>query len=103
MGVNRLRALFKKNGVKWSLIIVNVEIFITGSSAALLSREIVTSLRGRAREVVIHPFSMEEGRAFPQAQKRLLTLTRDGLPREVLAGVLAQPAYVWLLAPPDAE
>jgi uncharacterized protein len=46
---------------------------------------------------------MEASRAFPQAQKRLLTLTRDGLPREVPAGVLAQPAYVWLLAPPDEE
>ncbi|MDY7029159.1 MAG: AAA family ATPase [Spirochaetota bacterium] len=37
-----------------------VEIFITGSSASLLSREIATSLRGRAWEVLIHPFSFEE-------------------------------------------
>lgn len=37
-----------------------VEIFITGSSASLLSREIATSLRGRAWEVIIHPFSFEE-------------------------------------------
>ena len=37
-----------------------VEIFISGSSAALLSREIATSLRGRAWEVVIFPFSFEE-------------------------------------------
>jgi hypothetical protein len=40
---------------------------------------------------------MEAGRLFPRARKRLLTLTQDGLPREVPAGVLAQPAYVWLL------
>jgi hypothetical protein len=26
-----------------------------------------------------------------------LTLTRDGLPREAPAGVLAQPAYAWML------
>lgn len=37
-----------------------VEIFVSGSSAALLSREIATAMRGRAWEVVIHPFSFEE-------------------------------------------
>ena len=37
-----------------------VEIFLSGSSAALLSREIATAMRGRAWEVVIHPFSFEE-------------------------------------------
>ena len=36
------------------------EVFVTGSSAALLSREIATSLRGRAWQVLIHPFSFEE-------------------------------------------
>jgi hypothetical protein len=38
----------------------NVEVFVSGSSAALLSREIATAMRGRAWEVVIHPFSFEE-------------------------------------------
>jgi predicted AAA+ superfamily ATPase len=37
-----------------------VEIFLSGSSATLLSREIATAMRGRAWEVVIHPFSFEE-------------------------------------------
>jgi predicted AAA+ superfamily ATPase len=37
-----------------------VEIFVSGPSAALLSREIATALRGRAWEVVIFPFSFEE-------------------------------------------
>jgi len=37
-----------------------VEIFVSGSSAALLSREIATSMRGRAWEVVLFPFSFEE-------------------------------------------
>ena len=36
------------------------EVFVSGSSAALLSREIATSLRGRAWPVLIHPFSFEE-------------------------------------------
>ena len=36
------------------------EIFVSGSSAKLLSREVATSLRGRAMEVLIHPFSFRE-------------------------------------------
>jgi predicted AAA+ superfamily ATPase len=38
----------------------NVELFVTGSSARLLSREVATSLRGRAMEVLVHPFSFRE-------------------------------------------
>jgi len=38
----------------------NVEIFLSGSSATLLSREIATSMRGRAWEVLVHPFSFRE-------------------------------------------
>ncbi len=37
-----------------------VEFFVTGSSARLLSREVATSLRGRAMEVLVHPFSFRE-------------------------------------------
>lgn len=37
-----------------------VEVFVSGSSAALLSREIATSMRGRAWEVALFPFSFEE-------------------------------------------
>jgi predicted AAA+ superfamily ATPase len=37
-----------------------VEILVSGSSAALLSREIATALRGRAWEVPLYPFSFEE-------------------------------------------
>lgn len=47
------------------------EVFLSGSSAKLLSREIATSMRGRSWEVVIHPFSFEEwmrhhGHELPQ-------------------------------------
>jgi len=38
----------------------NAEIFISGSSAKLLSREVATSMRGRAMEVIVHPFSFRE-------------------------------------------
>ena len=37
-----------------------LEVFVTGSSARLLSREVATSLRGRAMEVLVHPFSFRE-------------------------------------------
>ena len=36
------------------------EIFLSGSSAKLLSREIATSMRGRTWEIAIHPFSFRE-------------------------------------------
>jgi uncharacterized protein len=38
----------------------NVELFLSGSSARLLSREVATGMRGRAMEVLIHPFSFRE-------------------------------------------
>ncbi|MEM7133013.1 MAG: ATP-binding protein [Chloroflexota bacterium] len=37
-----------------------VDLFLTGSSARLLSREVATAMRGRAMEVLIHPFSFRE-------------------------------------------
>lgn len=37
-----------------------VELFVSGSSARLLSREVATSMRGRAMEVLVHPFSLRE-------------------------------------------
>ncbi len=38
----------------------DVEIYVSGSSAKLLSREVATSLRGRLMEVLVHPFSFRE-------------------------------------------
>ncbi len=43
----------------------------------------------------------EAGRLYPQATRRLLTSTRDALPRDVPEGVLAQPAYEWMLSLED--
>jgi uncharacterized protein len=37
-----------------------VQLFISGSSARLLSREIASNMRGRALEVLVHPFSFRE-------------------------------------------
>ncbi len=43
----------------------------------------------------------EAGRAFPRAARRLLTLLQEGVPRDTPAGIVAQPAYVWMLTPPE--
>jgi len=40
-----------------------VQLFISGSSARLLSREVASSMRGRALEVLVHPFSFREAPA----------------------------------------
>lgn len=37
-----------------------VDIFLSGSSARLLSREVATSMRGRAMEALVYPFSFGE-------------------------------------------
>lgn len=46
----------------------NVDVFVSGSSAKLLSREIATSLRGRAMETLVHPFSFREFLRHHQAE-----------------------------------
>jgi predicted AAA+ superfamily ATPase len=54
-----------------------VEVFVSGSSAKLLSREVATSLRGRAMEVLVHPFSFREAlrHAGAEPMGSLATLT----------------------------
>jgi uncharacterized protein len=41
---------------------------------------------------------VEAGEQYPQARRRLLTLTRDRAPTVSPAGVIVQPAYEWMLA-----
>lgn len=38
----------------------NIDLFLSGSSARMLSREVATSMRGRAMEAVVTPFSFRE-------------------------------------------
>jgi len=66
-----------------------VELFLSGSSAALLSRELATAMRGRAWEVVIHPFSFEEylrhhNLPIPEKTEFLPAAARSGLERSFL-------------------
>jgi len=42
------------------------------------------------------------GAAIPDARKLVLTLTADGFPQEVPAGVAVQPAWEWSLGMPRA-
>jgi hypothetical protein len=67
-----------------------VEVFLSGSSAALLSREVATSMRGRGWEILIHPFSFEEflrhhGHEVPEATRRLTSRQRSELEHSLLA------------------
>ncbi len=65
------------------------EIVVSGSSAALLAREIATALRGRAWQVLLHPFSFEEalrhlGRTVPDDLALLTNRERGSLERALL-------------------
>ena len=65
------------------------EVLITGSSAALLSREIATALRGRAWQVPMHPFGFDEalrhrGRGRPDDPAALTGRERAHLERALL-------------------
>lgn len=60
------------------------QVFVSGSSAKLLSREVATSLRGRAMEILIHPFSFREalrheGREPEHAWERLSPADRASI------------------------
>lgn len=71
-----------------------VEVFLSGSSAALLSREIATAMRGRAWEVVIHPFSFEEylrhrELAVPKRPDAMSSRERSSLERAFLDYVVS--------------
>ncbi|HEV7672709.1 MAG TPA: ATP-binding protein [Thermoanaerobaculia bacterium] len=46
---------------------------------------------------------LDAGEMYPKANKRLLTLTRDGQPTSALPGITVQPAYEWLLLAPGAH
>lgn len=70
-----------------------VDLFVSGSSARLLSRDIATSMRGRAMEVLVHPFSFREYLRHREkepaaAVDRLPKSSRSALDKELL-GYLA--------------
>jgi predicted AAA+ superfamily ATPase len=67
----------------------NVELFLSGSSARLLSREVATSMRGRAMEAEVWPFSFREmlrhaKREPTVSTDRLTKANRSQLDRDLL-------------------
>lgn len=61
-----------------------VEVFLSGSSARLLSREVASSMRGRGIEVLVHPFSFREfmrhrGAELKTGWKRLAKADRSAI------------------------
>lgn len=75
----------------------NIELFLSGSSARLLSREVATSMRGRAMEAVVSPFSFREmlrhcGREPSKPTERLTKAERSQLGKD-LADYLAQGGF----------
>jgi len=62
----------------------SVRIYVSGSSAKMLSREIASSLRGRSVETIIYPYSYKEfikhhGISYPKTLKRIDSRTRSVL------------------------
>lgn len=73
------------------------ELFLSGSSAKLLSREIATSMRGRSWEIAIHPFSFREwlrhhGHEIPDDPSRL-TSRRSALMDRHFAGYMESGGF----------
>jgi hypothetical protein len=67
----------------------NIDLFLSGSSARLLSREVATSMRGRAMETVVPPFSFREmlrhiGREPQKPTDRLTKAERSQINKELL-------------------
>ena len=66
-----------------------VDLFLSGSSARLLSREVATSMRGRAMEARVYPFGFREslrhaGQEPPKAPQRLTKAGISSLDRNLL-------------------
>jgi hypothetical protein len=71
-----------------------VELFLSGSSAKLLSREVATSMRGRALEARVYPFSFREalrhrGQEPPERPDRLTSAGRSAVEHELLSYLVA--------------
>ncbi|MDM7942113.1 MAG: ATP-binding protein [Hydrogenophaga sp.] len=68
----------------------NIELFLSGSSARMLSREVATSMRGRALEAVVSPFSFREalrhaGHEPAKSTQRLTKAERSQLDHHLLS------------------
>jgi predicted AAA+ superfamily ATPase len=74
-----------------------IDLFLSGSSARLLSREVSTSMRGRAVEALVYPFSFREylrhrRREPDKTPSRLTKAQRSSLEKDLL-GYLAAGGF----------
>lgn len=68
----------------------NLDLYLSGSSARLLSREVASSMRGRAMEAIVTPFSFREalrhaGKEPGKPAERLTKAEKSRLDRELLS------------------
>ena len=71
------------------LHVPNADVFVTGSNAKFLSKDVITEFRGRGDEIRIHPFSFNEYLSvkdpqMPRDELILEYMTYGGLPQVVL-------------------
>ncbi len=78
-----------------------VRLFLSGSSATMLSREVHTSMRGRAMEVTIYPFSFREALRhrgiLPEKEWHLLPKARRSTIEKAFRSYLTEGGF------PDAQ
>lgn len=100
-----------QNVEEWALVIrrffdsKNVQIFLTGSSAKLLSKEIATSLRGRSFAIEIWPYSFSEyllANKVPQVEELFNQSTQD-LYQHYLCKYIEEGGFPEIIAIPQNE
>ncbi|MFV1994547.1 MAG: ATP-binding protein [Verrucomicrobiales bacterium] len=74
-----------------------VRLFLSGSSASMLSREVATSMRGRAMEITVFPFSFREALAhrnlLPDKEWDLLPKARRSILEKAFRDYLAEGGF----------
>ena len=74
-----------------------VRLFISGSSASMLSREVATSMRGRAMEITVFPFSFREALAhknlLPKEKWNTLPKSRRSLLEKAFRDYLSEGGF----------
>jgi hypothetical protein len=74
-----------------------VRLFLSGSSASLLSRKVATGMRGRAMEVVVYPFSFRESllhrKLLPVKEWALLPKARRSLLQKAFHDYLVEGGF----------
>lgn len=97
-----------KNWSKWARRITeqqkNLKLIITGSSSKLLSKEIATELRGRARSFSVYPLSFREylaAKNVPLEEKNILYSDRQSIIKRQFNDYLKTGGFPAVLSAPE--